>query len=41
MIVNNANTVLVLGSIFLLLLSAVALILAAPGAKRTKHKQQE
>jgi hypothetical protein len=33
----NANTVLILASVFLILFSIVALILAAPGAKRQKH----
>ncbi len=33
----NANTVLTLASIFLILSGIVALIITAPGAKRPKH----
>jgi hypothetical protein len=35
---GNANVVLTVASIFLILFSIVAIVLAAPGAKRTKHQ---
>jgi len=35
--IGNANIVLTLASIFLILFSIVAIILAAPGAKRPKN----